>query len=239
MEMQCRPHEGIAWMRANPDAWATDSFFQVHNWWHLALYQLELDEIDEVLKLYDGPIYGDRSTMVLDMIDASAMLWRLHLRGINVGDRWDALADNWMPIARCGNYAFNDVHATMAFIGSGRFGAVNDVLEAQQTAMARGDDNAVFTRDVGHPLTLAIKAFADGDYGTSVDLIRSVREIAHRFGGSHAQRDLLDLTLIEAALRGNQRNLALALSAERQPNRPDSLLSSRLEERAVRLKAAA
>jgi hypothetical protein len=184
--------------------------------------------------------------MLRDLLDRISLLqkfydhdWLLHLRGINVGDRWDALADNWMPIARCGNYAFNDVHATMAFIGSGRFGAVNDVLEAQQTAMARGDDNAVFTRDVGHPLTLAIKAFADGDYGTSVDLIRSVREIAHRFGGSHAQRDLLDLTLIEAALRGNQRNLAHALSAERQPNRPDSPLSSRFEERAVRLKAAA
>lgn len=239
MEMQCRPREGIAWMRANPDAWATGSFFAVHNWWHLALYHLELGEIDEVLKLYDGPIYGERSTMVLDMIDASAMLWRLHLRGIDVGDRWRALADNWMPIAQAGNYAFNDLHATMAFVGTGHTDAVNEVLEAQEAAMAREDDNAAFTRDVGRPLSLAIKAFAEEDYLTSVELIRSVREIAHRFGGSHAQRDLLDLTLIEAALRAGEKNLAHALSAERLAIRPDSPSARLIGERAGGLSMAA
>ena len=70
MEMQGRQREGIAWMSANPDAWATDSFFQVHNWWHLALYYLELGEVEEVLRLFDGPIHGSRSNLVLDMIDA-------------------------------------------------------------------------------------------------------------------------------------------------------------------------
>lgn len=239
MEMQCRPREGIAWMRANPDAWATDSFFQVHLWWHLALYHLELGEIDEVLALFDGPIYGERSTVVLDMVDASAMLWRLYLRHVDVGDRWHAVADNWMPVATAGNYAFNDVHAVMAFIGAGRPDAVKDVLEAQQMAMVRNDDNAAFTREVGHPLVQAIQAFADGDYRVTVDLIRPVREIAHRFGGSHAQRDLLDLTLIEAALRSGQRNLATALSSERRAKRPESPLTRLFEERAVSLGAAA
>ena len=239
MEMQCRQREGIAWMRTNPEAWARDSFFQVHNWWHLALYHLELGEIAEVLALYDGPIYGERSTVVLDMIDASAMLWRLHLRGIDVGDRWQALADNWRPVAQAGNYAFNDTHAVMAFVGAGRDGAVTGVLEAQEEAMARGGDNAVFTREVGRPLTLAIKAFGQGDYHKVVELIRPVRGIAHRFGGSHAQRDLIDLTLIEAALRGGQRELASALSAERAANRPESPLARLFSERARELSAAA
>ncbi len=94
MEMQGRERDGIAWMRADPAAWSTDSFFRVHNWWHLALYHLELGEIDEVLALYDGPIRGERSTVILDMIDASAMLWRLHLRGIDVGARWQRLAED-------------------------------------------------------------------------------------------------------------------------------------------------
>ena len=114
LEMQGRTGDGIAWMRANPDAWSRDSFFAVHNWWHLALYHLDRQEIDEVLKLYDGPIYGARSPVVMDMIDASAMLWRLHLRGVPVGERWKALADNWAPLASAGNYAFNDAHAAMA-----------------------------------------------------------------------------------------------------------------------------
>lgn len=105
--------------------------------------------------------------------------------------------------------------------------------------MAREDDNAAFTRDVGRPLSLAIKAFAEEDYLTSVELIRSVREIAHRFGGSHAQRDLLDLTLIEAALRAGEKNLAHALSAERLAIRPDSPSARLIGERAGGLSMAA
>jgi hypothetical protein len=228
MEMQCRQRDGIAWMRANPAAWSTDSFFQVHLWWHLALYHLEFGEIDEVLALFDGPIHGARSTVVLDMIDASALLWRLHLRGVDPGARWQTVADGWAPIANAGNYAFNDVHAVMAFVGAGRWQAVDQVIEAQHTAMAGADDNAAFTREVGHPVTLALQAYGKGNYAETVRRLRSVREIAHRFGGSHAQRDLLDLTLIEAAIRSGQETLASALCAERLGNRPGSPLSLRL-----------
>jgi hypothetical protein len=74
MEMQCRQRDGIIWMRANPEAWSKDNFFCIHNWWHLALYHLDLGETDEVLALFDGPIFGSRSTVILDMIDASALL---------------------------------------------------------------------------------------------------------------------------------------------------------------------
>jgi len=239
MEMQCRTRDGIAWMRANPEVWSKDSFFKVHLWWHLALYHLELGEIDEVLALFDGPIHGERSTLVLDMIDASALLWRLHLRGIDVGQRWATVADGWLPIATAGNYAFNDVHAMLAFVGAQRPDAVVAVLETQQRVMQGSNDNDAFTREVGHPLALAIKAFGQARYDETVRLIRQVREIAHRFGGSHAQRDLLDLTLIEAALRAGQRPLAMALCAERLTIRGHSPLTRQLLARTEPLRAAA
>jgi len=239
MEMQCRQADGIAWMRANPDAWSTDSFFKVHLWWHLALYHLEVGEIDEVLALFDGPINGEKSTVILNMIDTSALLWRLHLRGIDVGRRWESVADGWRPFARAGNYVFNDLHAVMAFVGACRPEAIEEVLDAQQAAMCAAGDNASFTRDVGHPLTLAIKAFGEARYDETVRLIRPVREIAHRFGGSHAQRDLLDLTLIEAALRSGQQTLAAALCAERLAMRPRSTLTRQLVARAEPLRTAA
>ena len=70
-------------------------------------------------------------------------------------------------------------------------------------------------------------------------LLRAVRNIAHRFGGSHAQRDVIDLTLIEAALRSGQHALAAALSAERAAMRPTSPLSKLFATRAARLKQAA
>ncbi|MGO4833297.1 tetratricopeptide repeat protein, partial [Rhizobiaceae sp. 2RAB30] len=232
MEMQSRQRDGIAWMRANTEAWTKESFLQVHNWWHLALFHYDLGEVAEVLALYDGPIFGMRSTVALNMVDASAILWRLHLGGIDVGGRWTPLAENWAPKAASGNYAFNDAHAMMAFVGAGRADLAGMLLDAQRAAMEEGGDNAGFTRDVGYPLTLAIKAFGDGDFAETVRLLRPIRSIAHRFGGSHAQRDVIDLSLIEAAIRSGNAALAGALAAERFAARPDSPLSQLFVNRA-------
>ena len=44
-------------------------------------------------------------------------------------------------------------------------------------------------------------SFAAGHYGDAIALLQPIRTIANRFGGSHAQRDLIHLTLVEAALR--------------------------------------
>jgi hypothetical protein len=157
------------------------------------------------------------------------------LGGVDVGGRWSALAENWAPKAKAANYAFNDAHAMMAFVGAGRSDLAATLLDAQRAAMEGGGDNAAFTRDVGHPVTLAIKAFGDGDFAKTVRLLRPVRAIAHRFGGSHAQRDVIDLTLIEAAFRAGQAGLAAALSAERLNARPESPLAQLFMRRAKRM----
>jgi hypothetical protein len=239
LEMQGRTGEGISWMRANPDAWSRDSFLAVHNWWHLALYHLDRGETDEVLRLFDGPIFGARSTVAMDLLDASALLWRLHLRSMAVGDRWKGVADNWQAFASAGNYAFNDAHAVMAFIGAGRPDGIDEVMEAQDRAMAGPGDNARFTREVGRPVVLGLKAFAEGNHAGCIGALQPVIPIANRFGGSHAQRDLLDLTVMEAALRLPDPALARAISAERRSMKPDSPHARSLFERARSLPAAA
>ena len=219
LEMQNRTGDGIRWLRSDPDAWSQESFFAVHNWWHLALFHLEQGDVAEVLRLADGPIFGARSQVMLDMLDASALLWRLWLRGVDVGDRWDAIADNWAPVAGAGNYAFNEFHAMMAFVGSGRKDAQQAVIEALRKAAAGTTDPAAFAREVGLDAALAFQAFGEGRHADTVKLLRPLRSYAHRFGGSHAQRDVIDLTLIEAANRSNQAALASALAAERLARR--------------------
>jgi hypothetical protein len=220
LEMQHRPAEGIKWLRADTGAWTNESFFAVHNWWHLALFYLEQGDVDEVLRLVDGPIFGARSKIVLEMIDVSALLWRLVLRGVDVGDRWDAVADNWAPVAGTGSYAFNEFHAMMAFVGSGRREREQKAVINSLRAAATGvGDPAAFAREVGLDAALAIQAFGQGRYAETVQLLRPVRSYSHRFGGSHAQRDLIDLTLIEAAVRSHRKELASALTAERLARR--------------------
>ena len=232
-EMRNAPKEGIAWLEPNAAHWSCDSSFAVHNWWHLALFKLEQDRHDEVLAMYDASIGGPGSAVVLDMIDQSALLWRLALRGIDVGERWRPLAERWAPHAGAGNYAFNDLHAMMAFASAGRSELAEQLREAQRAALAGDGDHRAFTADVGEGAVGAVQAFVAGEYAKAAALLRPIRSYAHRFGGSHAQRDLLDLTLIEAALRSGNRALAAALAAERAALRPASPLARRLVARQV------
>jgi hypothetical protein len=237
MEMQGRAADGIAWLGSDPEAWSHESFFAVHNAWHLALFHLERGELDELLALLDGPIRGKRSKVVFDLIDATALLWRLRLRGIDVGDRWEALADDWAPLVGRSRYAFNDWHAMMAFAASGRAQAQAWVVESLRRDAGGSDDVAAFAREVGVDASLAVQAFGEGRDADAVRLLRPIRSSAHRFGGSHAQRDLIDLTLLEAATRAGDRPLASALAAERAARRPESPLSRPSVERAAKFRA--
>jgi tetratricopeptide (TPR) repeat protein len=218
-EMRNDAAAGVAWLGPHSASWAPGSFLAVHNWWHLALFRLELGQEDEVLRLYDEAI-GTGSAVMLDLIDASAMLWRLSLRGVDVGGRWEPLADLWQSAGQPGLYAFNDLHMMMAFTATGRSEAQAEVLRAQGEAMQRDDDNAHFTVEVGSAAARAVQAFGRGDHAGCVQLLRRIRSGAHRFGGSHAQRDVLDLTLLEAARRGGMAPLAAALQMERLALRP-------------------
>ena len=186
LEMQGRTADGISWFNARRDDWAPDNMFAFHNWWHLALYHLDREEHDRVLEIYDTGVRPEPSDVALEMLDASALLWRLHLDGVDVGDRWDGLADTWEGTIDDGYYAFNDVHAMMAFVGAGRDKAAEALLKTMEKAAGETGTNGMMTRDVGLPLARAIRAFGDGDYAAATDLVEPVAPIAARFGGSNA-----------------------------------------------------
>ncbi len=234
MEMTGRYEDGAAFLRDTEAGWSPESFFQVHNWWHLALFRLEADQSAEALKLYDGPIRGGQSSMVLDMVDASALLWRLKLRGIDLGNRWEAIADRWQPLIEDKLYAFNDAHAVMAMLGAGRMGEAERTVAILTETARKQSDNAMMSRDVGLPLARALLAFEHGKYAATIDLLRPLRNIAQRFGGSHAQRDLIDLTLIEAARRAGETSLVRTLANERLALKPKSPLAQRYRDQGTK-----
>ncbi len=238
MEMQGRLADGIEWLESRAADWSHDNGFAFHKWWHLALYHLDLGQIDRVLALYDQAIRPKRSDVVLEMVDAAAMLWRLHLRGVEVKQRWDELAESWAPRVGEGYYAFNDAHAMMTLVGAGRMQEAERLL-ASVVASARSDSNggggtnAMMAREVGVPVCRALLAFGRGDHAAAIELLMPVRVVAHRFGGSHAQRDVLTLTLIEAALRARRGRLARALLAERTELKPASPFAWAMTARAL------
>lgn len=233
MEMQGRTGEGITWLTERTGDWAPDNGFAYHNWWHLALFHLEQGENDRALELYDTVVRPERSEIALEMLDASALLWRLHLRGVDVGNRWRELADCYEPLAEDAYYVFNDFHAMMAFVADGRRKAAQKLLAALDQRVTEGGTNAYMTRYVGLPLCRALAAFGDAEFETAAYTLMRIRHNAQRFGGSHAQRDVLTLTLIEAVLRGGQPRLARALLAERSSLKPNSPFAWQLTARAL------
>jgi hypothetical protein len=234
METGCRQDEGIAFLRRTRPFWSSAQFMAGHNAWHLALYLIEQGCCDAVIADYDrftAPKLAD--DMTLDRIDAASLLWRLELAGADVGDRWAPVARAWMAHVDDHVLAFNDLHCALAAARSPDAGDVKRMQNSLDAYVEHGrGHNAKITAQIGRQLIEGALRFADGDYAGSVEAILPVRYEAVRIGGSHAQRDIVSQTLIAAAERSKQWNLARALLAERVAIRPTARTKAQYEQAA-------
>lgn len=228
MEMQGRHAEGAAWLAERRADWAPDNGLAVHLWWHAALFALETLDTPAALALYDAQIGGAASTVNLQWLDAAALLWRLELLGAEVGTRWADLARAWAdPVAHAGWYAFNDVHALMALQRGGEPGRAQALLDRNLAAAEQAaGDNRAMACEVGVPLMQGLLAYARGDRAEAARRLYPLRGVAHHYGGSHAQRDLIDQTVLAAAAApGGERALGRALLNERRLAKPATPLT--------------
>lgn len=197
-EASDRAEAGMRWLTANAAAWQPDTTVATHGWWHLALFHLARRDGAAALALYDTRVRATPSPDVADLIDASSLLWRLRLQGIDGGARWAEVAQAWEPHIDDAYCSFTDFHAMLAFVGA-RDGERARRLElALAREQPRATRHGETTRRLGLPACRALMAYGRGDDALAVTLLASLPPIAHRFGGSHAQRDVLHLTLLHA-----------------------------------------
>jgi tetratricopeptide (TPR) repeat protein len=226
-EMQGRIDEGIRFLTERRADWGAGNLFTVHNWWHLALYLLEAGEIDAALAIYDREVHNPESQNVpLEMLDASALLWRLYLDGADTGGRFSPLADAWAAkLDPQSWYVFNDVHATMALVGAGRIvEAEQHVADLAGYVHRNGNGtNIAMTHEIGLPAARAVIRYAQGRHDDVVAELLPIRRVFQHFGGSHAQRDALQRTLLMSALASGRNDLAAALTSERLSVRETSV----------------
>jgi hypothetical protein len=226
MEMQGRHAEGAQWLAARRGDWAPGNGFAVHLGWHQALFALEALDTRTALALHDEHMAAERTTITLERLDAAALLWRLHLLDADVGDRWAQLVAVWdLAPEAAGHYAFNDVHALLALIGAGEFARAEAWLARSAERAARSPTNSTMARELGVPLMRGLLAYAHGRHAEAIERLYAVRAGAHGLGGSHAQRDLIDQTLLAAAARGGDRRVGRALLNERRAMKPDTPLT--------------
>jgi len=226
-EMQGRVDDGIRFLTGREADWGRGNLFTVHNWWHLALYLLEAGDTAGALEIYDAEVHNAKSDGVpLEMLDASALLWRLLLDGRDTDDRFAALADAWSSrLTPASWYVFNDLHGVMALVGAGRFADAERHIEELAGYVHRdgAGTNVRMASMIGLPSCRAVLRFGQGRYDEAVAELLPIRRTFQVFGGSHAQRDALVRTLLESALRAGQNDLARALIAERLSLRPSSV----------------
>ena len=160
-------------------------------------------------------------------------MWRLHLTGHDVGDRWTELAGCWDQHADGRLYPFNDWHGVMTYLGSGREAEVARVVGALERSAGEDTEVGRWTRAVasapGPGFSCVLARTSTGNAWSGCTRRASSRI---SFGGSHAQRDVIDWTLTEAAVRGGLTAVAEALAHERLALKPHSPINRALLERA-------
>ena len=168
------------------------------------LYHLELREVDEALALYDGPIRATRSSEWLDVDDAASLLWRLQLFGVAIGDRARTLLEDVEEPMHDPVSVFNDWHAVM-IAGLADAPEVCEQLILHNRSASDGTNRRAIDA-AGLQLLEGFAAFAGGDTTSALHRLIDIKPKSHVVGGSHAQRDVIDLTLI-AGQRGRVTSL--------------------------------
>lgn len=239
MEMTGRPEDGVGWMAAREPLWASGAHpNRDHIWWHKALYHLDLGQHEAALAIYDGPFLASEKALAISLTHASALLWRLDTLGVDVANRWQALLKRWDGHADGRCLAFADLHAIMAELRSGQEAAAERRLGAMREAAAGTDEGAPVYRDAGVPFAEGLIAFHRGQYGVALEHMLPTRFAIWQVGGSHAQRDVFDWTIAEAAVRSGVRDVAVSLANERLTLKPRSHINRRFAQKAEAITSA-
>tara|TARA_R110002110_G_scaffold351821_3_gene561795 strand:- start:503 stop:1891 length:1389 start_codon:yes stop_codon:yes gene_type:complete len=222
-EMQDRTAEGIDWISGLQANWNQANNFRYHLWWHRTLMHVDRAEYDEALSLYDNDLFDAESEEYLDICNDVALLARLEMHGIDVGDRWDVLAQKSSGRIDERLMAFADAHFSLALATSDPVRAGEMLASMRDDSFGKGGWTDRVTTDVGISICRAMIARRSGDPGMTVDLLMPIRCQLPVLGGSNAQRDLFAMLLIDSAMQDNRWKTATALLSERALSKPGNV----------------
>jgi hypothetical protein len=236
MLTQGRINEGHAFLEDVSPTWTgLNSFMVTHNWWHHALFALELGLDDEVLGLYDKQVWGVAKDYSQDQINAVSLLARLELAGVDVGDRWQdvanycavRLADHVLP--------FLDMQYLYALARAGRPQAEVLMRNIESHAAQAAPDSREAWQQVCVPASRGLLAHARGEYRIAMEQLGLALPRLLEIGGSHAQRDLFAQVHLDAMIRCGRLAGAQNVLQQQVRSQPES---ARLKRQALSLYAA-
>jgi tetratricopeptide (TPR) repeat protein len=198
-EMTGRATEGRRWL-ADPADWSHCNNFSFHMAWHVALFEIELGRPLAAMELYDRAVRAEQTDDYRDIANAVSLLERLELEGLNVGNRWEELADIAERRVHDRRLVFADLHYLIALLGAGRGPSAMTLVHG---LMATSDTttNGALTEQLGAPAAAGLMAFHSGRYSDAMRLLEPVMDRLQPIGGSHAQRDVFEQVYLESLIR--------------------------------------
>jgi len=236
MLTQGRIREGHAFLQDVCDSWTgLNSFMETHNWWHQALFALELDRHDEVLQLYDRHVWGVTKDYSQDQINAVSLLARLELAGLDVGDRWQDVGSYLAARLDDQVLPFLDMQYLYGLARGGRAEADTLMRNIEAHAAQAPPHAAVAWQRVCVPASRGLLAHARGDHARAADELGQALPQLAEIGGSHAQRDLFAQVHLDAMVRSGRLGAAQQVLQQQLRGQPES---ARLKRQAAGVYAA-
>ena len=218
MEMEGRSIEGAAFLRSSAPHWSP-SFFASHNWWHLALFLIEIDEFDGAVELLHGPISAPGHEAWFEIVNQASLLWRLWLLDVDAGPPAPGLLQVLKKRTNETLSIFNSLHAVAALSLAGDTDAVEEILATYETHDSGG---------LGLDLLQGFAEFAHAQWSDASLRLSNARSSTRSIGGSTAQRDLIDQTLLLSLCRsGGSRGLINELVTS-HPSRWSAVTTGRI-----------
>ena len=222
LETRGRLLDGVAFLQSMSDTWEScNSFMYTHNWWHLALFLIDLDRGDEALALYDKRVWGVWKEFSEDQINAISLLTRLELRGVDVGARWADLASYLKPRLHEHFSPFLDLQYLYGLARAGEHSAVTEMLASLEDRAERAKP---FEReawaDCAVPAAHGLAAHATGDHASAARLLGQAMPHLQPIGGSIAQRGLFSAIHLDAMMRSGWNDAALKILQADDKERP-------------------
>jgi len=196
---------GIQFLEEVSDTWTNlNSFMYTHNWWHLCLFYLNRDRYNDVLVCFDEKLWDIAPEFSQDQIGAVSMLLRMEHHGIDVGDRWQSVAHYLLPRVEDHVNPFLDLQYLYGLARADKpeadqmlrhlMGYAERAPEFERARWLRG----------ALPAARGLMAHARGEWQKAVLLLEEAFPHLYRLGGSHAQRALFDLVLLDARMKAGE-----------------------------------
>jgi len=170
-----------------------------HDAWHLALLHLERLDVAAAMRVFRTHIWGITPDLVVEQLDAIALLWRIEMAAGPMDAQWPSIAGHITPRAVETVMPFMNAHYVYALARAGRADAVEAALAGVRARSAADDEEAKRVwAPVGRAVIEAAAAFGAGDRARAAALLDPVMPMMTSIGGSDAQDDLFRQTYLRS-----------------------------------------